>query len=104
MPTLVREPVVFLSNKLSEPRTDIVEYIQFQNSTSFILDNPFSLLSNQFANNPNPFGIINQFVNYAGTLQNSYETWQDNIVQVTVKFNEDFTHNFTQTDRDWETN
>ena len=98
MPTLVREPVVFLSNKLSEPRTDIVEYIQFQNSTPFILDNPFSLLSNQFANNPNPFGIINQFVNYAGTLQNSYENWQDNIVQVTVKFNEDFTHNFTQSD------
>jgi hypothetical protein len=98
MPTLVREPVVFLSNKLSEKRTDIIEYIQFQNSTPFILDNPFSLLSNEFANNPNPFGIINQFVNYAGTLQNSYETWQDNIVQVTVKFNEDFTHNFTQSD------
>tara|TARA_R100001510_G_scaffold57758_1_gene67533 strand:- start:1109 stop:4450 length:3342 start_codon:yes stop_codon:yes gene_type:complete len=101
MPTLVREPAVFLSNKLSEKRTDVIEYIQFQNSKPFVGQNPLQLLEaqgNLSALSGLEQNFVNQYIIFASSQQNSYDTWVDNYVQVIVKFNENFLHNFAQDD------
>jgi hypothetical protein len=101
MPTLVREPAVFLSNKIGERRTDVIEYIQFQNSKPFYGENPLQLLEaegNLSALSGLEQNFVNQYINFAASQQDSYDTWVDNNVQIIVKFNENFLHNFAQED------
>lgn len=95
MPTIVRQPVVYLTNNLTEPRTDIIDYIELHNSIDYAPPSVLSSLSQQQINNSS---VISSLMIMSTIAQSNYSQWANNSVEIRIKFNPNFTHDFSQGD------
>jgi hypothetical protein len=89
LPSIIRYPAVYLSSDLSTKRYDIIDYIELQNGINYNPGAFFEGMSqNEIDNN------IGAFLAAIYTDQLNYSMWENNEVEIRIKFNPDFQHSF----------
>ena len=89
LPSIIRYPAVYLSSDLSTKRYDIVDYIELQNGINYNPGPFFEGMSQiEIGNN------INSFLGAIYVDQLNYSMWENNEVEIRIKFNPNFQHSF----------